>query len=235
MDLARLNVLRDDDCCLAVNKPGGLATQAPPQFDSLERRVRAWLEEDAPSSERSYLGLPHRLDRPVSGVILLAKTPRAARVLSRQFQRRQVQKTYWAFVEGQMEAETGQWVDQIHKLPDSALAEVVPAESGGGQYAELSYRVVRQTPLGTWLAIVPLTGRTHQIRVQASSRGHPVWGDGLYGSRQTFGPAVADDREKTIALHARSLQFRHPTTSEEVTLTADPPPAWRDLAADGLW
>src|ERR1700757_4880222 len=97
-----LEILFEDSSLLAVNKPAGLSTQLPPRIDSLERRVRERLAQQAadrgdPNAE-TYLGLPHRLDRPVSGVILFAKTRRAARLISRQFERRQVKKVYWACV-----------------------------------------------------------------------------------------------------------------------------------------
>src|SRR5882724_6090698 len=102
-----LEILFEDSSCLAVLKPAGLSTQAPRAIDSLERRVRDWLTEQAGSGGAAagdiYLGIPHRLDRPVSGVILFAKTRRAARVISRQFERRQVRKLYWTCVEGAVE------------------------------------------------------------------------------------------------------------------------------------
>jgi 23S rRNA-/tRNA-specific pseudouridylate synthase len=93
----------------------------------------------------------------------------------------------------------------------------------------LHYRTRGHTPHGSWLEIELETGRTHQVRIQAASRGHPVLGDTLYGSQIPFGEPFADERLRAIALHARSLEFRHPMTQELITLTAPLPDAWRSL------
>jgi 23S rRNA pseudouridine1911/1915/1917 synthase len=227
-----LNVLLDDDCLLVINKPSGLATQAPRQFDSVERRARAWREEmDGPGT---YLGIPHRLDRPASGILLAAKTPRAARLLSRQFERRQIEKTYWAFVSGNVEPAEGTWRDYVLKLAGVAKVEIVAPDSPGALEAVLHYRVIGQTWYGAWLEIGLETGRTHQIRVQAASRGHPILGDRLYGSVAAFGPETTNDRERAIALHARSLRFRHPTTQVQCQVSANVPEPWRRLGCSNF-
>jgi 23S rRNA pseudouridine1911/1915/1917 synthase len=225
MQALGLEILLDDDCLLAVNKSSGLPTQAPRQYDSVERRIRAWFEElHGPAA---YLGLPHRLDRPASGVLLLAKTPRAARLISRQFEQRQIDKSYWALVGGHVDPPQGTWRDYVRKLPGVPKVEIVAAEAQGALEAVLQYHAVGQTPYGSWLEIKLHTGRTHQIRIQAASRGHPVLGDLLYGSTLPFGPPVADDRDGAIALHARSLTFRHPTTREPCNVLAEVPHGWR--------
>jgi 23S rRNA pseudouridine1911/1915/1917 synthase len=236
MQAAGLEILLDDDCLLAINKPSGLPTQAPRQFDSVERRIRAWFAarqaEQAGGTTASddrppYLGLPHRLDRPATGILLLAKTPRAARLVSRQFERRQIEKTYWALVGGTVDPPQGAWRDYVRKLPSVPKVEIVSADAPGALEAVLHYQVLGQTPFGSWLEIKLQTGRTHQIRIQTASRGHPVLGDQLYGSTAPFGTSVTDQREGAIALHARSLIFRHPTTQESCTVTAYVPSAWR--------
>jgi RluA family pseudouridine synthase len=232
-----LDILLDDDCLLAINKPSGLPTQAPRQFDSVERRVRAWFEaksrlhlpNDTSSNRVSYLGLPHRIDRPASGVLLLAKTPRAARTISRQFERRQIAKTYWVCVEGDVQPQEGVWEDYVRKLPTVPKVEIVAADAPLALFAALKYHVIGRTQHGSCLGIELQTGRTHQIRVQSSARGYPVLGDSLYGSQIPFGPQHADERQRAIALHARSLTFRHPTTNEASTITADPPATWDEL------
>jgi RluA family pseudouridine synthase len=237
-----LEILLEDDALLAINKPSGLPTQAPRQFDSAERRVRAWLaERAAPNMSRGhaqesgppqasqrppYLGLPHRLDRPASGVLLLAKTPRAARLISRQFECRQIEKTYWACVSGAVSPTEGTWRDQVRKLPSVPKVEIVAADAQGALEAILHYRVIGETPHGSLVEVRLETGRTHQIRVQAASRGHPVLGDALYGSTIAFGPQLADERERAIALLARSLAFIHPTTRQRTALAAEVPQAW---------
>ncbi|HQU41766.1 MAG: hypothetical protein B7Z73_10370 [Planctomycetia bacterium 21-64-5] len=221
---APIDILHQSASCLVINKPAGMATQAPSQFDSLERRLRAWLAERQPQHGFVYLGVPHRLDRSVSGAIVFATRRRAAFKLSRQFERRQVKKLYWACVEGRVEPAEGTWTDHLRKVYGHPRAEVVPAEHPDSQPAVLHYRTLRQTSHGSWLEIELETGRTHQIRVQASSRGHPVLGDALYGSTVLFGEQYADERLRAIALHARSLSFVDPATNEPVTVEAPLPP-----------
>jgi 23S rRNA pseudouridine1911/1915/1917 synthase len=237
-----LEILFEDSSCLVALKPAGLSTQAPRGIDSLETRVRAWLQAQAERGETPaddiYLGLPHRLDRPVSGVILFAKTRRAARIISRQFERRQVRKIYWGCVEGAVEPAEGTWIDFVHKVPDEPRVEVVPAGTPAAQQAVLHYRALGAVALdlgrhGAWLEIELETGRMHQVRIQAASRSHPVLGDALYGATTSFGPQTVDPRERAIALHAHSLTFRHPESKEPLTITAPLGAAWTALALGG--
>ncbi len=222
-------LLYEEGPCLAVCKPSGLSTQAPPGIDSLEVRVKAFLKSRDGQADEPYLAVPHRLDRPASGVLLLATERKAARRLSAQFERRRVQKTYWAVVEGRLEPPEGTWRDFVRKVPGVARAELVAAEHPEARLAVLYYRCLGVGPWGTWLEIVLETGRTHQIRVQAASRGHPVLGDRLYGAASDFGPQVLDERLRAIALHARRLVFRHPISRQDVCVTAPLPPDWLAL------
>jgi 23S rRNA pseudouridine1911/1915/1917 synthase len=225
-----LNLLLDDGHLLAVNKPAGLSTQSPPSFPSLERLVREHVAARYIGPGTAYLGVPHRLDRPVSGVILFATTPRAARKLARQFERRSIHKTYWAAVQGVVEPAEGTWRDLIRKVPDEARAEAVSANLPGGQEAVLHYHTIGQTPFGSLLEITLETGRMHQIRLQCSIHGHPVLGDALYGSVMPFGPAVKDERERVIALHARSIEFHHPEPPQpRIKIEAPLPQYWQRL------
>jgi len=251
---ATLEILYEDDICFAVLKPAGLATQAPRGIDSLELQARALLEQRVAaagaideSGGEVYLGLPHRLDRAVSGVVLLAKTRRAARTISRQFERRQVRKIYWACLEGNVEplslasaagsepaAPTRQtWIDFLCKIPDEPLGKVVPPDYPGAQQAVLHYRVLGATPHGSWLEIELETGRMHQIRLQAASRGHPVLGDTLYGSRIAFGTTPIDDRHREIALHAREICFVQPDTHTQIAVVAPCPLTWNEFGLHG--
>jgi 23S rRNA pseudouridine1911/1915/1917 synthase len=236
-----LEILFEDEHCLVVNKPSGLSTQAPRSIDSLEVRVRAYLQsivnadmaywqcDPSGQAPEVYLGLPHRLDRPVSGVIVLAKTKKGARKISSQFERRLVEKKYWALVEGCVEPATGTWTDFLRKIPDEAKAEIIPPDHLDAQQAVLHYRTLGATPHGSWLEIELETGRMHQIRLQAASRGFPVLGDALYGSRVPFGPQFEDQRLRAIALHAQSLSFTQPLTQARLTITAHVSAAWKSL------
>jgi RluA family pseudouridine synthase len=222
----KLEVLYDSGPCLVVNKPPGVLTQAPAGIDSLEVRVKAFYCEREQKEGNIYLGLPHRLDRPVSGAIVFARHVRAAQRLSTQFEHRTVSKVYWAFVEGQVQLDEGTWIDFLHKRHGMAQAIVVPEGDPRGKRAVMHYRVLTRTQIGSWLEVELETGRTHQIRVQSSSRGHPVLGDAQYGSKYPFGEQFLDERLRAIALHARQLGFNHPMTGEALDIIAPPPAAW---------
>jgi 23S rRNA pseudouridine1911/1915/1917 synthase len=167
----------------------------------------------------------------VSGVIVFARHVRAARRISEQFEGRLVRKIYWACVTGQVSPPEGTWRDWLIKVYGQPRAEVVAEDHPHARPAVLHYRTLGQTPHGSWLEIELETGRTHQVRVQSASRGHPVLGDALYGSQVAFGEQFEDERLRSIALHARQLEFRHPMTQEPVTLVAPLPDTWRCVMA----
>jgi 23S rRNA pseudouridine1911/1915/1917 synthase len=230
----QLDILYEDNHCLAVAKPAPLLTQGvPPGIPTLEAMAKAYLKEKYHKAGNVYLGIPHRLDRPVSGVVVFARNTKAARRLAEQFQQRQVRKVYWAAVEGEVEPAEGTWEDWLLKVAEEARAERASAETPGAKRAVLRYRR-RQAGAGwSLLEVEPETGRTHQIRVQAASRGWPVCGDLLYGARRPFGPPAELPRDRVIALHARSLTFLHPIRYEPLTVTARLPEAWQELGLSG--
>ncbi|NOZ39395.1 MAG: RluA family pseudouridine synthase [Planctomycetes bacterium] len=226
-----LEILYDNGPCLVINKPAGLLTQAPRGIDSLEIWVKDFYRQREGKSpdDKIYLGLAHRIDRPVTGAIVFGRHVRAARKLCSQFADRTVSKVYWAFVEGQVSPDEGTWRDYLHKRHGIAQAEVVEADHPAAKHAVLHYRVLSQNAMGSWLEIVLETGRTHQIRIQAASRGHAVVGDSQYGSTTPFGVQHSELRDRGIALHARQLGFTHPMTSEPVDVVAPLPASWGDL------
>ena len=231
--LAPLVVLYEDNHCLAVAKPAPLLTQGvPPGIPTLEGLARAYLKERYHKPGNVYLGIPHRLDRPVSGVVLFARSSKAAARLAEQFRDRSVRKLYWALVEGIVEPAEGSWEDWLLKVKDESHTEKVAPDTPGARQAQLSYRRLDSVAGGTLLEIEPQTGRMHQIRVQAAARGWPVRGDVLYGARQPFGPSAELPRDRIIALHARSLTFLHPIRYEPLTVTAPLPATWRELLGD---
>lgn len=226
-------ILYEDNQCLAVAKPAPLLTQGvPPGIPTLEAMVKAYLKERYNKPGNVYLGIPHRLDRPVSGVVVFARNTKAARRLAVQFQNRQVRKVYWAIVEpspsGGLPPAEGMWEDWLLKVQEQARSERATADTAGARRAVLRYRRLHSDEGGALLEIEPETGRMHQIRVQAASRGWPVRGDVLYGARLPFGPAAELPRERIIALHARSLTFLHPICYEPMTVTAPLPEAWAE-------
>jgi 23S rRNA pseudouridine1911/1915/1917 synthase len=191
--------------------------------------AKAYLKEQYGKKGNVYLGIPHRLDRPVSGVVLFARNTKAAQRLAEQFHARQVEKRYWALVEGNALPDEGHWEDHLLKIKEEARTECVTADTPGARRAALSFRRLKQSEDFALLEIRPETGRMHQIRVQAASRGYPILGDQLYGSTRAFGPPAELPRDRVIALHARSLTFLHPIRYEPVTVTAPLPDYWGDV------
>jgi 23S rRNA pseudouridine1911/1915/1917 synthase len=219
-------VLYEDEHCLAVIKCAGQFGQglwAPPGELTLEQEVRNYLRPGDPAG--AYLGIVHRLDRPVSGVLLWAKTPKAARRLSAQFESRRVTKEYWAVVEthqGIIAAE-GLWTDWLTRPGADGTVCAVEPGTRGSRPATTRYRVAQaeELPEGcVWLRLFPETGRTHQLRIQCARRGWPILGDSSYGATRQYSPG--------IALLARGLCLRHPMTSTQLELTAEIPEAWSE-------
>ncbi len=173
-----------------------------------------------------YLGLVHRLDRPASGVMVFARTSKAAGRLGKQFRERTVEKRYAAIVEG-APGEKGHWVDFIRKM--GRQPEIVPEGAEGARRAVLTWRAVHVAREKTLVEIHLESGRPHQIRLQFASRHFPVLGDVRYGASATL-----DDR--SLALHCIRLGIEHPVRREKIAWQAMPPATWpaifRDAAAD---
>lgn len=217
-------ILLEDNHCLAVHKPAGLLSQGDATGEpSLVDWAQADLKARYHKPGNVYVGLVHRLDRPVSGVVLLAKTSKAAARLSAQFRDGQVEKVYRAIVEGRVPDEAGEWADAIWKDRGRNAVEVVRPGVEGAQEAHLAYRVVDRGARTTTLELRPTTGRGHQLRVQLASRGFPILGDRKYGSVSTVRAADGGHR---IALHAQSLTFTHPTKAEAISVIAGEPADW---------
>jgi 23S rRNA pseudouridine1911/1915/1917 synthase len=223
-------VLFEDHHLIAVAKPAGVMTQAPAGVPSLEAEVKAYIKDKYAKPAGVYLGIPHRLDRPVSGAIVFCRNTKAAQRVAEQFQKHLVTKVYWALVEGAVAEDAGEWRDFVRKVEDQARAEIVPADAAGAKEAVTAWRVLRRDADTTLLELTPKTGRMHQLRVQAAARGHPVVGDALYGSGRPFGPPAELPRDRVIALHARRLVFEHPFRKVPVELDAPVPEYWGALA-----
>jgi len=215
-----LEILYEDNHCLAVLKPSGaVSAHFQGREPTLDYAVKEYLKEKYHKPGRVFLGVVHRLDRPVSGILLFARTSKAAARLAQQFRDGVIDKVYWAVVEGSPSPSAGTLRDFLRRDPARRVVEVVEPSAPGAQESCLSYRQCARFENLSWLEIRPQTGRKHQLRVQMSHRGHPICGDAKYGSSYDFGGGVA--------LHARSLAFEHPVRRERIVLTADLPPAWR--------
>jgi 23S rRNA pseudouridine1911/1915/1917 synthase len=221
-----LPILLEDHHFIAVNKPAPLSTQAPSGIDSLEARVRHFIKVAYSKPAGVYLGIPHRLDRPVSGVVVFARNSKAAARLAEQFQQHSVRKTYWAVVEGVVPEDSGIWRDWLRKIPDEPRGETTSEGEPGAKSAETAFRVLLRAGNRTWLELLPKTGRMHQLRLQTSTRGFPVVGDRTYGSSAGFGPVGDQPWDWCMALHARSLEFDHPFRKNRLTVVAPVPEVW---------
>jgi 23S rRNA pseudouridine1911/1915/1917 synthase len=220
MSLPPLDILYEDNHCLAVAKPSGVVSaHFQGTEETLDRAVKAYLKERYQKPGNVFLGVVHRLDRPVSGVLLFARTSKAAARLAEQFREGTVEKVYWAVVEGDLQKSAGTLEDWLLRDREVGRVEVVEPRTRGARQALLHFqRRGGHTGL-TWVEIRPQTGRTHQLRVQLAHHGFPIYGDAKYGSIHTFGRA--------IGLHARALTFLHPIRYEPITLTAEVPRTWR--------
>ena len=173
-----------------------------------------------------YVGLVHRLDRPVGGVMVLAKTSKAAARLSKLFHDRKVEKTYFALTEGVPKSSNGQLTHYIRKKGNQNISQAFEKEVEDSKLAILDYRVLKTVDNITLVGIRPKTGRRHQIRVQLASIGCPIVGDKKYGSK-TFNP------DRSIALLAKSISFEHPTKKGEIIVIEAPIPKneiWKKFA-----
>jgi RluA family pseudouridine synthase len=218
-----MEILHQDDQVLVVDKPPGLLAQAdhtgdPDVVSRGKQRVADGADDDP------FLGLVHRLDRPASGIMVLGRTSEAARHLSRQVRERLVEKRYLVVVEGTLRG-LGTWTDYIAK-PDRQPRLVDP-DHADGKRAVLDWQVLASEDDRTLLQVELGTGRPHQIRLQATSRGHPVMGDRRYG-------AASLPETGAIALHHALLRFDHPARSARQTVVAAPPSSWAPVLSDDM-
>jgi|TARA_B100000959_G_scaffold189286_1_gene198023 23S rRNA pseudouridine1911/1915/1917 synthase len=214
-----LDILYLDNHLIAVLKPAGLLTQTDHTGDdSLVEKVRQWIRDECNKPGNIFLGLVHRLDRNVSGVVLFARTSKAASRLSRQFREGTPTKIYRAIVHGTLKEKQATLIHYLRK-EKSLKATVFPRETPSAKRAELSYEVIESRENKSLIEVTLATGRFHQIRAQMAFTGHPIMGDVKYGAPDPLA-------NHKIALHAHKLVFSHPVSNEETTLTAPDPDDW---------
>ena len=217
-------VLFEDNHLLAVDKPAGWpsAHAAVDTPDTVDRLAKTYLRDKYHKPGNVFLGVVHRLDRPVTGCLVFARTSKAAARLSEQFRENAVEKEYWAIAELPARADwpsAGTFGDWLYHDDAARRVLAVPESHPGAKAARTHYEIRARAGDLAWLALRPQTGRKHQLRVQLAARGAVIYGDAKYGSRHALGHAVA--------LHARHLRFLHPTRAEPVALTAPLPAHWR--------
>jgi 23S rRNA pseudouridine1911/1915/1917 synthase len=226
MDRFPLEVLYEDNHLLVLNKPAGLATMGTAAaVPTLLVMAKEYIKDRYRKPGNVYLGVVSRLDAPVTGVVLLARTSKAARRLTDQFRSGTVEKTYWAIVEGSVEPAAGRCVDWVGKDERHRRMHIVGATLPGAQEARLSYRRIALLGGDSLLEVRLETGRKHQIRLQLAHRGYPILGDRKYGSRRRWAAG--------IALHARRLVIGHTVRAMPLELEAPLPAAWRKYGVVG--
>jgi len=225
-----LEILLEDGPLIAVNKPPGMISQgAPKDAWGLVDEVKQYLKQKYDKPGNVYLGVPHRLDRPVSGVMVFSRNSKCAARLSEQFANRQVEKTYWACVEVPPDPSEGRLVDWILRIENEPRVAIVDADTPAAKQAALTYKTL-DVRNGRCLVEVSLeTGRMHQIRVQLASRGWPIVGDVQYGATTLLAGRSSRERDGAIALHARCLRLLHPIRYDPIEIVAPVPGIWSEL------
>jgi len=209
-----MKILYEDNHVIAVVKPPGLATMGLPDGEeTLLTQMKAYIKEKYAKPGEVYLGVVSRLDVPVTGIVLFARTSKAAARLNEQFREHSVEKIYAALVEGAIFPAEAECVDYL--CEDKRHRKVWRTQSGEGKESRLRYRTLRHINRCSLIEIQLETGRKHQIRAQLASRGFPIRGDIKYKARMSFPDG--------IALHAWKLIFSHPITKERIELTAPLP------------
>ncbi len=218
-------ILYEDNHVIAVNKPAGMLVQGDKTGDiCILDLVKAFLKERDGKPGNVFLGLPHRLDRPTSGVLILAKTSKALSRLAASFRDRDVSKIYWAVVEAPPEKSEGELMDWLKKDGRTNTSRRVMADTPGAKEARLRYKLLGASERYRLVEVELITGRHHQIRVQLSAMGCAIKGDLKYGAKRS-------NRNGGIHLHARSLETAHPTAKERLKITAPVPddPVWNAM------
>jgi len=220
LDISGLQILHEDNHLIAVNKPAGWLVQGDITGDTpLSEYVKTYIKLRYKKPGDVFLGTIHRLDRPVSGVVIFARTTKALIRMNELFKNRLVEKTYYAITAERPDPIQGHLTHYILKDKSKNVAKAydkVGNRTKDAKKSDLDYELIGEVGNLHLLKINPLTGRPHQIRVQMASMGCPIWGDLKYGFRKA-------NQDGSIHLHCRSLAFEHPVKKEPVYIEADPP------------
>lgn len=220
-----LSIIYEDNHLIVVNKKAGDLVQGDKTGDQpLNERLKAYIKKKYNKPGEVFLGTVHRLDRPTSGIVLFARTSKALSRMNALFKSKDIQKTYWAVTEKSPQKENGKCIDFLAKVEKQNKSYVKSENHPGAKRAELTYAVKGRGKNYSYIEVLPVTGRHHQIRVQLSNQGAIIKGDLKYGAKRS-------NKDGSIHLHARKLSFIHPVKKEHIEILADPPndPLWNEF------
>lgn len=215
-------VVFEDNHLIAVNKKNGILVQGDDTGDKpLSELVKEYLKKKYNKPGNVFAGVIHRIDRPVSGLVLLAKTSKALERMNKQFADKKIQKTYLLITGTKPNPSSNKLIHWLTKDAKRNIAKAHPKEVKESKYCELSYSLIKSSDRYFLVEVKPITGRSHQIRCQMASIGCVIKGDLKYG-------APRSNADAGICLHSYKLSFEHPVTGEKMNLKASPP-------TDALW
>jgi len=218
-----LDILFEDNHLIIVNKRSGEIVQGDKTGDEpMSEKVKRYIKQKYNKPGDVFIGTPHRIDRPTSGIVIFAKTSKSLMRLNKMFQDKEIQKTYWAIVKNPPKNKEGKLVHYLKKNEAKNKSFAQETMFQGAKVAELTYKIIFDFDNYFLLEILPKTGRHHQIRVQLSEMGSPIKGDLKYGFNRS-------NKDASISLHARKISFLHPVRKEQMEVVAPVP------SDDPLW
>ena len=210
-------ILYEDNHIIIVNKPPRLPVQGDKTGDkTLIDLAKEYIKKRYNKPGNVYLGLPHRLDRPTSGIVILSKTSKSLSRISALFREKKISKQYWAIVKNQLDTDNGKLIHFLKKNRSKNISFPSKEQKSGFLKAELEYLLRKKLKNYFLYEIKLITGRHHQIRAQLSTMGSPIKGDVKYGASRT-------NKNGSIHLHARKIEFIHPIKNEQIKIIAPPP------------
>ena len=217
-----IKILHEDNHIIIVNKRAGDIVQGDKTGDKpLSDVVKEYIKEKYNKPNNVYLGTVHRLDRPTSGIVIFAKTSKALERLNKMLREKQIDKTYWAIVKNEPEKSADTLIHYLKKNPKNNKSTAFKNETEGSKKAILHYKILKELNSYFLLEIDLETGRHHQIRCQLASIGCYIKGDLKYGAKRS-------NKDASIHLHARKIEFSHPVSKEKILIEAPTP-------KDAIW